>query len=673
LTGGARTAVRRQQTLRASVDWSHALLTEPERVLFRRLAAFMGGFDLGAAQSVAGGGDVEPYQILDLLTLLVDKSLVMAYDSAGRTRYRLLETVRQYAQEKLAESGEADTIRSRHRDYYTALAAMLDAPAGSDYEQRVEQAETEIDNLRAAFGWSCENCDIESALTLASSLQPLWLARGRVREGLAWFDAILTDEVAQNAEVAAAARARGLADQAVFALVLLTADGPNQAQHSLTLARGIPDPALLTRALTACGLTAAYNAELAGAYFAEAIELARHLDDRWRLSQILAWQANAAIAAGDPIAARAVALEGRDLADALGDGSNSRQCRICLGIAQLWQGELAGAATQFRAVAAEAETAHDEIWRAVSLAHQGTALAWQGETDAARAAAEASLEAASEFGGLPASVGYFALANAALVAGDVGTALDATAAAWEPGRAVPGFAAHLRPVIAEAALARGDLIAARRCADDAVATAPGWAVLMRALSVRAHVATAQGEPEQAERDAHDALASIPESFSYVGISDILECLADLANEAGTHREAARLFGAADAIRQRMGVVRFKVWEAGYEASVEAPRNALGKNAFDTAWAEGAALSIEEAIAYAQRGRGHRKRPASGWASLTPTERDVVQLVTEGLANNDIATRLFVSPRTVQTHLTHVYTKLGLSSRVQLVQEATRHA
>ncbi len=83
------------------------------------------------------------------------------------------------------------------------------------------------------------------------------------------------------------------------------------------------------------------------------------------------------------------------------------------------------------------------------------------------------------------------------------------------------------------------------------------------------------------------------------------------------------------------------------------------------------LSTDEAIAYAQRGRGQRKRPSSGWASLTPTELDVVRLVSEGLANNDIATRLFVSPRTVQSHLTHVYAKLGVTSRVQLVQEAGR--
>src|SRR6202165_5866488 len=206
LTGGARTAVRRQQTLRASVDWSHALLTEPERVLLRRLAVFLGGFDFDAAQAVAAGGDMARYQVLDQLSLLVDKSLVGADDGGGRTRHRLLETVRQYALEKLGESGEADAVRTRHRDHYTAIAAVLDAPAGSDYEQRIEQADIEIDNLRAAFGWSRENSDVEQALTLACSLQPLWLARGRLREGLAWFDTALADDNAQHPEVAGAGR-----------------------------------------------------------------------------------------------------------------------------------------------------------------------------------------------------------------------------------------------------------------------------------------------------------------------------------------------------------------------------------------------------------------------------------------------------------------------------------
>jgi len=610
--------------------------------------------------------------VLDQLTLLVDKSLVVADDSGGRTRYRLLETVRQYALEKLGESGEADAVRTRHRDHYTTLAAAVDAPAGSDYEQRLEQAEIEIDNLRAAFGWSCENSDVELALALASSLLPLWQARGRIREGLAWFDTVLTDEVAQDAEVAAAVRARSLADVAVLDTIFAAADGLNRAQQALVLARDIEDAAVLARALTACGLTAAYNAELAEQYFAEAVELARELDDRWRLSQILTWQASAAVAAGNPIAAAVAAEEGRDLADGIGDGANSRHCRMCLGLAQLWQGDLARAAAQLAAVAAEAEAAHDGLHAAANRAHQGTALAMQGETDAARAAADASLESASEFGALAASLGYFALGNAALAAGDVGMARDATAAAWEHGSVLPGYAAHLRPTTAQAALAGGDLVAARRWADEAVATAPGW-VMMSALSTRARVAIAQGEPELAERDAHEALTIAASVRACVFIPDNLECLAALAGEAGSRREAARLLGAAHGMRQRMGAVRFKIYDAAHEASMTALRDAMGEQDFDSAWAEGAALSTDEAIAYAQRGRGQRKRPSSGWQALTPTERDVVRLVSEGLGNNDIATRLFVSPRTVQSHLTHVYTKLGLTSRVQLAQEAGRHA
>jgi DNA-binding CsgD family transcriptional regulator len=115
-----------------------------------------------------------------------------------------------------------------------------------------------------------------------------------------------------------------------------------------------------------------------------------------------------------------------------------------------------------------------------------------------------------------------------------------------------------------------------------------------------------------------------------------------------------------------------VYDADYESAVAVTRASLGNNDFDAGWTEGAALSTEEVIAYAQRGRGERKRPSSGWESLTPVERDVIRLVSDGLANKDIAARLFVSPRTVQTHLTHVYAKLGLTSRVQLVREAARH-
>ena len=193
-----------------------------------------------------------------------------------------------------------------------------------------------------------------------------------------------------------------------------------------------------------------------------------------------------------------------------------------------------------------------------------------------------------------------------------------------------------------------------------------------ALTTRARVAIAQGEPEQAERDAHEALACAAEVKAYLLIPDILECLAASGRRRRQSPRSRPPLRRGRRHPATHGPVRFKVYDAGYEASVAALRDALGEKDFDAAWAEGAALSTEEAIAYAQRGRGERKRPTSGWASLTPAELDVVRLVSEGLANKDIATRLFVSPRTVETHLTHVYTKLGLTSRVQLVQEAARH-
>jgi hypothetical protein len=209
------------------------------------------------------------------------------------------------------------------------------------------------------------------------------------------------------------------------------------------------------------------------------------------------------------------------------------------------------------------------------------------------------------------------LGYAALAAGDTAAAHEAREPASQHMSVVVGPTAAMQRVWnAETALPDRDLAAARGCADEAVSTTTGWYSAM-ALTVRARVAIAAGEPQPAERDAHDALALGAEMKAYLLIPDILECLAVPAGEAGSHREAARLFGAAHAIRQRIGAVRFKIYDPGYQASVAALRDAMGEKDFESAWAEGAALSTEEAIAFAQRGRGQRKRPTSGWASLTP--------------------------------------------------------
>lgn len=332
-------------------------------------------------------------------------------------------------------------------------------------------------------------------------------------------------------------------------------------------------------------------------------------------------------------------------------------------------GELAAAAAQFGEVVDEAEASQEVLHKANSLQGLAFALAYQGELSAARAAADAALEAA-ELGEYFAGMGYSALTTAALAAGDVQTAQHASEAAWRNlSLALPLSAAVQRAFNAQAALAGGDLSAARRWCDDAVQSMTGHHLAM-ALATCARIAVAEGKREEAERDAHKALACAAEQGTPGSPRRArMPCRPGQRRRhppcGGTTLRRRRGYPTAD----RLGPLRDLPF--GLCAVGDGSARCDGEKDFDAAWAEGAALSIKETIAYAQRGHSWRKRPATGWESLTPTEIDVVRLVGEGLANKDIATRLFVSPRTVQTHLTHVYTKLGFTSRLQLAQAAAR--
>jgi predicted ATPase/class 3 adenylate cyclase/DNA-binding CsgD family transcriptional regulator len=685
LTGGARTAVQRQQTLRASVDWSHALLTEPERILFRRLSVFMGGFDLDAAQSVAGGGEVARYQVLDQLSLLVDKSLVVTEKTKRRTRYRLLETVRQYAQEKLGESGEVDAVRTRHRDYYCDVVAAIEGQCVGIDQELLERAATEIDNLRAAFTWCRENAESERALELASSLQPLWLARGAMKEGVDWLEAALNDCGGMSVAGGSALHARAIADSATLKAYLGPTESTDpreqvralaqeieRADQALAIAREIDDPALVLRALVARGSVTSFSVAVAKPYLDEAAAIARTLGDRWRLCRTLSLQAFGQVIAGNPLAARALAQEGCDLAESASFPFAARACRWTLGWALWLQGDLSASVKAYDEVIGEAETDHDLLLYVYGRLSRATTLSYMGDIVGARLDAEAVFASAAEIGGPIAGLGYSAFRAAALAEGDSAAALSTSEIAWQLIRVAPDTGAVNVSPLAQAALSAGDVATARRWAEQAVAGTNGWH-RAAALSLRARVALAEGDSELAEKDAHESLTVASGVSAYLAVADTVEVLGRTATGSESYAEAARLFGAADAARQRTGEVRFKLYDADFDAAMATLREAMDANDFEAAWAEGAALSTDEAIAYAQRGRGERKRPSTGWASLTPTELDVVRLVEKGLGNKDIAERLFISHRTVQTHLTHVYTKLGLASRVQLAQQAAKHA
>ena len=215
---------------------------------------FLGGFDLDAAQAVAGGDDVERYQVLDQLALLVDKSLVVAENTSGRTRYRLLETVRQYALEKLGESGEADAVRVApprplHGDGRRCSTRRPHRPSSSGSSRPKSRSTTCAPHSAGA----AKTPTSSRRWQLASSLQPLWLTRGRIREGLAWFDAALTDRHATTSMWRPRCARGRSPTRPCSTLGSMAPDSMDQAQRALAIAREVDDPALLARALTACG------------------------------------------------------------------------------------------------------------------------------------------------------------------------------------------------------------------------------------------------------------------------------------------------------------------------------------------------------------------------------------------------------------------------------------
>ena len=348
LSTGSRTAAPRQRTLRGTIEWSHALLTEPERILFRRLAVFTGGFTLDAAEAVAAFGAIAAAEVLDLLSGLADKSLISLETEAVEARYRMLETMRQFAHERLEEAGEAAELGRRHAQFFLARAEAADPFLPVHAGGWQERLGPDVGNLRAAADWFEQDpTAVEDNLRFTAALHWLWFALGRYREARRRL------ETALERSGGARTRARGRALASLATYLALQGDrvaiGP-VAEESVATLRETDGPSLdLVCALVALGQARLLAADLEGAarVLAEATTVARAVRPRYWITYALYWQGYVAQARGDLVAALAALDEG--VALALEDGYHAPIAHLATlrGRLALAEGDTEGALPSF--------------------------------------------------------------------------------------------------------------------------------------------------------------------------------------------------------------------------------------------------------------------------------------------------------------------------------------
>jgi predicted ATPase/DNA-binding SARP family transcriptional activator len=335
LTGGSRTALPRHQTLLALIEWSHDLLSEAERVLLRRLSVFAGGWSLEAAQVVCRDGLTDG--VLDTLARLADKSLIEVEvpSEAVEGRFRLLETIRQYAREKLLAAGEAEQVRDRHLAYFLHFAEEAEPKLrGAEQLTWLERVEREHDNLRTALGWALEGDQSDLALQLVGALGYFWQLRGYLSESQQWLeDALALAEREQNTKLAAGTGAPTSVEKAHRAKALCAVGTPHittmnpksahtMAEEGLRLWRELGDTWWTAVALGQVGFVLEFEGDIqtALARLEEGVALAREIEDPWPLAVCLI-RLGEALKATDVAAARPVLEEGAAMARATGDKS----------------------------------------------------------------------------------------------------------------------------------------------------------------------------------------------------------------------------------------------------------------------------------------------------------------------------------------------------------------
>jgi predicted ATPase/class 3 adenylate cyclase/two-component SAPR family response regulator len=437
LTGGSRTALPRQQTLRALIDWSYDLLSEPERALLRRMSVFSGGWNLEAAEAVCSDDGIEEWEVLDLLTSLVEKSLVVCEGQDVETRYWLLETVRQYSRDRLLEAAAVDTARERHRDFFLQLAERAETKLrGSEQLVWLPRLDREHNNMRAALEW-CESADGdgEAGLRLATALWWFWIMRNHFSEGRQWLEAALS----RGHGVSPSLRARALA--AAANLAGLGGDGTAAERYNeeaLRLARETGEQWVVAWVPIMLGIAATNreDGERATLLGEESLATARAVGDRWLIAASLLLQGRAARVRGDYEAATKLLAESLALLREVGDRWWSAIALINLGAMATARDDYEQAAAFAReglALCREMADKRGIVWCIHTLAQAAAGQGRSERTVRLLGAADALREASAIYLPLP----FRTTCERTLEEARAALGEEAYAAAWAVGRAMP--------------------------------------------------------------------------------------------------------------------------------------------------------------------------------------------------------------------------------------------
>jgi predicted ATPase len=522
LTGGPADLPDRQQTLRHTLAWSHDLLAADEQILFRRLGVFAGGWTLDAAEVVCGGVDLAGAEVLDRLRALVDNSLVQQTSGAdGARRFGMLDTIREYAAERLAESGEFDELRRRHARHYLVLAEQAgvhwDAPGQG---RSAERLQTEHNNLRLALDWARLGSCWELGLRIAGALSPFWWLQGHFREGADR----LEDLHAGAATADAAARPTGLVQaRALLGAARLHAElGDGRAaldcEASVALLRGVDEPNLLAQALNSLAMIRRRQGELAAAesVLEEVLALVQQQDQPGAVAATLINLGTLAHWQGAFDRATGHVDQALHLSAQLQDRRGMTFARIRLASLAVEQGMYDRADELARLALEDARDLGQPREESFALLVEGRAARCRGDTSRAVERLELSLQLAAELG--HASGGALAQAMLALAHQDL-----------------------------------ADHAAASACGDAALVLAQGdvgtWPALVAHVS-RGQVAVAQADWTRAEAELGAADALGARCATTWGRPTCLEGLAELALQQRDNWRAACLLGAATRLRDQ---------------------------------------------------------------------------------------------------------------------------